>query len=334
MRVATSSYYDNTGYAIALAQSRLLRAQTEISSNSKLQTAADNPTDAVQVLRIGQLLSENTQYRNASDVAKNRLELEETSLSRMADLATRARELAVQLGDGSLSTGARQGIGAEADALLQSMAALANTQDADGGYMFAGNYTKTSPVTSQRDGSGNIYWIYNGDDTSRTIRVSNTRELPSASPGSAVFFDVGSTLRDINTGNAVTYTYTDPSGNTVTPKDSVFAVLQDLVTAAKTPAGTGIGTQVQNVLGRLSTFQDKLITERANVGAHLNEIDAIQTGLDDSDFSLKGLKSALKDVDLAEAITRFTQQQTVLQATQQSFVRVQGLSLFNYLQSG
>jgi flagellar hook-associated protein 3 FlgL len=214
------------------------------------------------------------------------------------------------------------------------MVALANTQDADGGYMFAGNRTKTPPVKSQTDGSGNIYWIYNGDDTSRTIRVSNTRELPSASAGSTVFFGTGSTLKDINTGNAVTFTYTDLSGNTATPQDSVFAVLQDLVALAKTPAGTNIGTKVANVIDRLITFQDKLIVERANVGALLNEVDAIQTGIDDSDFSLKGLKSALKDVDLAEAITRFTQQQTVLQATQQSFVRVQSLSLFNYLQSG
>jgi hypothetical protein len=121
MRVATSTFYDSTRYAIQLAQSKLIRAQTEISSNSKLQTAADNPTDAVQVLRIGQLLSENTQYRNASGIAKNRLELSETALSRMNDLVTRARELAVQLGNGSLSTGARQGIGAEASSLLQSM---------------------------------------------------------------------------------------------------------------------------------------------------------------------------------------------------------------------
>ncbi|NBT07052.1 MAG: hypothetical protein EBS54_10255, partial [Betaproteobacteria bacterium] len=76
----------------------------------------------------------------------------------------------------------------------------------------------------------------------------------------------------------------------------------------------------------------KLLTERSNVGALQNEIDSVQNGLDDSDFSLKGLQSALKDTDLAEAITRFTQQQTVLQAAQQSFTKIQGLSLFNYLQ--
>jgi flagellar hook-associated protein 3 FlgL len=316
MRVATSTFYDSTRYAIQLAQSKLIRAQTEISSNSKLQTAADNPTDAVQVLRIGQLLSENTQYRNASGIAKNRLELSETALSRMNDLVTRARELAVQLGNGSLSTGARQGIGAEASSLLQSMVALANTQDADGARMFAGNYTGTTPVV--QDGTG---WLYEGDATTRLIRVSNTRQLPSATPGASIFFNSGRTI-----------TYTDGTNASATTQDSVFAALQDLSTLAQTPQPASVGSQVQDIVGRLAGFQDKLLTERSNVGALQNEIDSVQNGLDDSDFSLKGLQSALKDTDLAEAITRFTQQQTVLQAAQQSFTKIQGLSLFNYLQ--
>lgn len=326
MRVATSTFYDNAGYSIQQAQSRLIRAQTEISTNSKLQTAADNPTDAVQVLRVSQLLSENLQYRNASGVAKNRLELQETALLRMGELATRARELAVQLGDGSLSTGARQGIGAEASALLQSMVALANTQDADGARMFAGNFTTTMPVQSM-DAAGQTFWAYRGDDTQRTIRVSNTRELPVATPGSGVFFDAGKPLSDA-LGNPVV----DAEGDPV--EDSVFAVLQDLAGAARVPAPGSIADRIAGVLGRLTTFQDKLITERASVGARLNEIDAIQTGLEDSDLSLKSLESALKDVDLAEAITRFTRQQTVLQATQQSFVRIQGLSLFDFIRTG
>jgi flagellar hook-associated protein 3 FlgL len=41
--------------------------------------------------------------------------------------------------------------------------------------------------------------------------------------------------------------------------------------------------------------------------------------------------SAEKDLDYAEAIGRFNQQMLALQAAQQSYVKVQGLSLFNYL---
>jgi flagellar hook-associated protein 3 FlgL len=41
--------------------------------------------------------------------------------------------------------------------------------------------------------------------------------------------------------------------------------------------------------------------------------------------------SEIKDLDYAEAISRLSLQMTGLQAAQQSFAKVQGLSLFNYL---
>ncbi|MBI1773596.1 MAG: flagellar hook-associated protein 3, partial [Burkholderiales bacterium] len=41
--------------------------------------------------------------------------------------------------------------------------------------------------------------------------------------------------------------------------------------------------------------------------------------------------SALLDLDYAKAITELNQQQTTLQAAQQSFVKTSGLSLFDYI---
>jgi len=39
----------------------------------------------------------------------------------------------------------------------------------------------------------------------------------------------------------------------------------------------------------------------------------------------------LQDLDYAEAISRLSLQTTALQAAQQTFARVQGLNLFNFL---
>ena len=41
--------------------------------------------------------------------------------------------------------------------------------------------------------------------------------------------------------------------------------------------------------------------------------------------------SGLQDLDYAKAIIDLTQQQLGLQAAQKSFVKIQGLSLFNYI---
>jgi flagellar hook-associated protein 3 FlgL len=43
------------------------------------------------------------------------------------------------------------------------------------------------------------------------------------------------------------------------------------------------------------------------------------------------VRSSLEDLDYAEAISRFNQQLTALQASQQAFIKVQDLSLFNFL---
>lgn len=319
MRVATSTIYETANYNIQLAYSRVVRAQSELASGSRLQTAADNPGDFAQLTRVGQLLSENTQYRDASEVARNRLELEEGTLASMGNLTQRARELAVQLGNGTLSTSARLSIATEAEGLLKSMVSLANSQNPDGGRMFAGISPTDAPVKSF-DLSGSTYWYYDGNDSPRAVQVSSTREMPTSSAGSVVFFDTATPLPG---------PVTDPNGNPV--NDSVFATLQDLVTAAKVPAPTSVATEVASVLARITKFGEQMVTERAKAGAYLNEIESIQSSLEVSKLSFTVLKSELKDADLADAISRFTQQQTALEAAQKSFVRVQGLSLFNYL---
>ena len=41
--------------------------------------------------------------------------------------------------------------------------------------------------------------------------------------------------------------------------------------------------------------------------------------------------SELNDLDFAEAVSRLNLQTTALQAAQQAYIKIQGLSLFNYL---
>jgi flagellar hook-associated protein 3 FlgL len=303
------------------AQNLMLKAQQQISSSSKLQSAADNPSDMLQVLRTNQNLAEIDQYRAASKQAQTRLEISEVSLSSMSSMVTRARELAVQLGNDSLSTGARQAIGKEAASLLQSMVAAANVKDPNGESAFAGYLSNVSPAG--QDGSGN--WVYQSDDNVRRVRISDTRNLPAASPASAIFFDAATPLTDDASGNVI-------NSNGQPLPDSIFSTLKSLVYLSNKPAGTSVSPDIQGVIQRISHFSDRILTARADVGAMLGEVEAAQNAFDDSDLYLKTYKSGLQDIDLAEAITRFTQQQTVLQATQQSFTRIQGLSLFNYLQ--
>ena len=125
---------------------------------------------------------------------------------------------------------------------------------------------------------------------------------------------------------------------TVTPSTSqdLFATLTNLIAALETPRSTPADRALlNNELGQLlpdvSRAIEHLIDQRARVGSRLAAIDdesAINEGIS---LNLTGTLSDIRDLDYAEAISLLTQQTFALEAAQQSFARIQGLSLFRFL---
>jgi flagellar hook-associated protein 3 FlgL len=116
----------------------------------------------------------------------------------------------------------------------------------------------------------------------------------------------------------------------------VFATLQGLIDALE--AGTVTPQQraaQRNALYAgiedLARAQEHLVDRRAGFGARLNTISQADAGRETSTVLLKTTLSELRDVDYAEAISQLNLEMTALQAAQQSFVKIQGLSLFDYI---
>lgn len=84
-------------------------------------------------------------------------------------------------------------------------------------------------------------------------------------------------------------------------------------------------------LTNISASLAAVIDARAKVGSRLNSIGQQNQINEGVSLSMKKALSEIKDLDYAEAISRLSLQMTGLQAAQQSFAKVQGLSLFNYL---
>jgi flagellar hook-associated protein 3 FlgL len=84
-------------------------------------------------------------------------------------------------------------------------------------------------------------------------------------------------------------------------------------------------------LADIDSGLQSVLDTRAKVGSRLNSLDQQQTMQDKFILDTQSDLSKLEDLDYADAISRFSQQQAVLQASQQAFVQVQRLSLFNYL---
>lgn len=119
-------------------------------------------------------------------------------------------------------------------------------------------------------------------------------------------------------------------------KRSVFDVIASLASALEAPRTDAQSAAVQqNAINRSLNELDQALTHindiRASVGSRLNIVESQRGINEDFDFQLEVALSETRDLDYAEAISRFNAQLVSLQAAQQSYARVQDLSLFNYL---
>ncbi len=117
---------------------------------------------------------------------------------------------------------------------------------------------------------------------------------------------------------------------------SIFATLDNLLTLLETTTDTVLGrTQRTNglteALGNVDQALDQFLAKQAAVGARLREVDDLQSVGEDLSLQYQQTLSGLRDLDYARALSDLTRQQALLEAAQQSFLRISQLSLFNYL---
>lgn len=112
----------------------------------------------------------------------------------------------------------------------------------------------------------------------------------------------------------------------------MFKNLGVLIDSMERPGSSGMaGGAVAFGLQSIDGAIDNVLTSRARIGSQLVEAESLTSMGSDLNLQYESTISDLLDVDYAEAISRLTQQQTYLQAAQQSFLKVSGLSLFNYI---
>ena len=126
---------------------------------------------------------------------------------------------------------------------------------------------------------------------------------------------------------------------TITPSSNqdMFSTLQNLVNALNTnitdsTARAKLNNDINQALSGIDRALDKVTNVRAGVGARLNSVDNQKTANGDLISASQIALSAVQDLDYTEAASRLNRQLLGLQAAQQTFVKLQNLSLFNFIQ--
>ena len=300
MRLSTSQIFQQAVTSMLDKQAELAKTQQQLATGKQILAPSDDPAAATRILDLDQVIETTSQYQRNADYAETRLSLEETVLTDIGNVLQRIRELSVRANNDTLSAGDRKAIAVEVRINLEGLIQQANSKDANGEYLFAGFKTGTEPFSDT--GGGNF--VYVGDQGQRSLQIGARRQVAVGDSGADVFMQVD-----------------DGAGGT----GNMFAVLNDFAVdlEANNPSTT--------TLTRLDSAIDSVLNTRASIGARMNSIEVQRNANDSFSLLLQENRSNLQDLDYAEAVSRFEQQMLALEASQQSFVKIQGLSLFNYL---
>lgn len=114
--------------------------------------------------------------------------------------------------------------------------------------------------------------------------------------------------------------------------NTISQLRQALESSPTSPVGNlAIRDEVAIALKNLDNGIGQVLEVQTEIGARLNLVDT--TEIDNEDVTLvnKAVQADLRELDYAEALSRLSFQTIVLEAAQQSYVKIAGLNLFNRL---
>ncbi len=297
MRVSTAQFQMESVSRMLQQQERLSDIQQRVSTGRRILTPSEDPAGSARILDLRQVVEINEQYQRNADMVQARLESQDITLTSMVDVYQRIRELAVQGLNDTQGQENRDAIAAEIRQHLDEIISLSGRKDVSGEYLFSGFNGEVAPVSDNGSGS----YSYAGDQGQRRVAIGPSRNIEDSDNGFDLFFNVENT------------------------SENAFSAIYNLAVnlESDTQSGTDL-EQIDAVMENLSNF-------RSRTGARLKSVDVQNNVNEGVVVQSKELLSDLEDLDLAEAITELNLRRAGLEAAQQSYVRVQGLSLFNFL---
>ncbi len=275
--------------------------QQQISSGQRINQPSDDPISAQQALDLKGVIAATDQFSRNIQTGTSWLSQMDSSMSDMNNVLVRAKELAVQMSNGTYDDGQRQSAALEVAQLRDQMIALGNTQIA-GKYIFGGFMSDQPPFDTTTG-------AYNGTDDDINIQIGQGSFI-------AINYSGGQLLRGASIGPPPVSTGTD-----------VIGTLNDLVTALKNNDPSSIAASITGFDNSLQQIQ----AAQGDVGARENRLqnaNNILTGT--KDYLTKAL-SGKQDADYLQVLSDLSKQQTAYQATLAATAQFSKLSLLDYM---
>jgi flagellar hook-associated protein 3 FlgL len=147
MRVTNLGTSQATFAGIEARQNAQTKIQNQLGTGLRVNAPGDDPLGAAQAELARSRLARLAQDQRSAQLATSVLSAADTALADGVGLLQSVRETLVAAGNGGYNATDRQALVVQLRSAREQMVALANTRDAAGGFVFAGQGSATEPLT-------------------------------------------------------------------------------------------------------------------------------------------------------------------------------------------
>lgn len=301
MRITTQMTTTGVLANINNVQQQLATTQQQLSTGLSINQPSDNPYGASLAIQLKNDLQNLGNYQSSVTDGTAWSSAADTSLSNVMSMLQRAQELTIQASNGNESTTDLSATADEIDQLAAAMKQEANAQY-NGQYIFSGTATGTAPYSTA---TGDVFQGNTGS-IQRTIGPNSNLQVNVDISG---LLGSGSGAAD---GKLL---------------DTLRTVAADM----RSGNSTGVADLSSNQLSNLQNSLNSLEQLQANVGAVQNRLSMASTRIQGLQNSDTAALSNDEDVNMAQAMTTFSNQQAAFTAALRAGANIVQSSLMDFL---
>lgn len=264
----------------------------DISSTRSLHRPSDDPIRVTRTLRFSSDIRLNDQYQDNISYAKSWLETTDGSLKEINSILHRARELAVQGANGTMTDEDTQKIKQEIEELESHLITVAN-QTLTGRRIFSGFRTDKDLLINNPGVADHGEFNFTTTELDELknqkieVKIGDQQRLAINITGDKIF--------KIGAGN----------------KPKIIEVINTL----KDELEAGNSANISTSIGEIDDCLKDLLETRGEVGAKVKTIEVIEDRMTDDSMNLKKLLSQTRDTDMAAAYTQFMSYEAIYRAS-------------------
>jgi flagellar hook-associated protein 3 FlgL len=279
-------------------QERSLRAERQISSGLRVESASDDPGQVIEILRLKSRLANNSQLQTNLTRVQSQVNTAEAAMRQAVSLMERARTLAAE----NASTGApnRTTMAIEARQLHDQLVALVSTA-AQGEYVFNGDGPEVAPYVSDWTQPAGVRFVGSSATNSTLVTDENGTTFTVSKTASELFDAPGS--------------------------NNAFQALFDLTKALENDSESDVAAVAPKIVSVL----DHLNGQLAFYGNAQNRVSAAFDAAQKSSTAMKGDLSRLEEADIPAAILELNSSKIHLEAALSAHAQTSKATLFDFL---